>query len=296
MRRSTVLTALAVTATSLVLAAPADAMPADGPTGHDRAAKLTCYAGVAGVDSNRRVVYYSLKNGKVTDITRSKGKLGFPVDAWGFFDADETKGGGRTLTLDAVTPSGTPRQVTITQEKSGRITKLASRALDQDGFEPDLFAEGYGYFAYTLEGSKLFRYSLNKLPSGKIRYGSRTKLAAGYADLTSLQVATIEKVKGVAKEIVYGTTAEGALLQMQVPLKKPGKLKVRRLADTGYAGVTELVWSACDDDYDPFELVAIDPKAGVATWTTIVDPVGKARTTLRGEVTGGKGWDLTASY
>ena len=123
--RRTVLTALAITTSTLALVAPAAAMPIDGPPGAHRA-KLACYAGLVGAEADKHVRYDTLKNGKVTDSVRSKAKLGFPVTAWGYFDSKLTKSGGRVLQLDAIAKNGVPRQVTITQEKSGKITGLRS--------------------------------------------------------------------------------------------------------------------------------------------------------------------------
>ena len=81
-----------------------------------------------------------------------------------------------------------------------------------------------------------------------------------------------------------------------MPLKKPQKEKRRTLLATGYAGVTELSWSICNKDPTYTSLVAIDPVAEVATWTTVKDSVTNPTTTLRGPVTGGNHWDLVAAY
>lgn len=295
MRRSTVLTTLALAASSLVLAAPASAMPVEGHGSADKA-KLTCYAGLVGAEADRHVRYDAIKNGKVTDSFRSKGRLGFPVTAWGYFDATETKSGGRILRLDAIAKNGVPRQVTITQEKSGRITGLRATAFGQSGFKPDLFSEGYGFYAYTIDKGVLKQWSLTRLRSGKLKYTNPVKIGAGYDEVTSLQVTNTFKVKGVLKEVAFATTADGALIELQIPQKKPQKTKVRTLADTGYAGTTELVWSICNNDLEHIWLAAIDPSADLATWTTIKDVVGKPEATLQGEITGGKGWDLTATF
>ena len=56
------------------------------------------------------------------------------------------------------------------------------------------------------------------------------------------------------------------------------------------------LWSICNDDRKHIYLVAVDPVADLATWTTIKNVVGKPKATLQGSIKGGKGWDLTAAY
>jgi hypothetical protein len=302
MRRSLALAALALTASGLAVSAPASAMPAHGPhaaakaSSAAKAAKPTCYAGIVGAESNGHIRYDSVKNGKVTDSVRSKVKLGFPVTAWGYYDSTETKAGGRVLRLDATTESGTPRQVSITQAKTGKITSLSSTAFQQKNFTPDLFTEGYGYYAYTVDNGVLKQWTTTRLRSGKLKYASPVKIGSGYDTLTSLMVSNIFRIKGVLKEVAFATTADGGLLELQIPQKKPQKTKVKTLATTGYAGVTELVWSICNDDLTYIWLGAVDPVADVATWTTIKDVTGKPKSTLQGEISGGGSWDLTATY
>jgi hypothetical protein len=296
MRRTTLLSSLALAATTLALAGPATAMPDHGEHGPAAKAGLTCYAGVVGAESDKHVRYDSIKNGKVTGSVRSKARLGFPVTAWGFFDLTSTKSGGAVLRLDAVAKNGVPRQVSITQDKKGKIIALGSTAFDQKSFEPDLFTEGDGYYAYTIDNGVLKQWVTTRLRNGKLKYTHPVKIGNGYDAVTALQATYIYKDKGVVKEIAYATTSEGALLQLDIPQKKPQKTKTKVLADTGYAGVTELVSSFCNEDREHIWLAAIDPAADTATWTTVKDVLGKPTATLQGEITGSKGWDLTAAF
>jgi hypothetical protein len=288
--------ALALAASTLLVAGPVTAMSAHSDHGRAAKAKLTCFAGVVGADPKGRVRYDTIKNGKVTDSVRSKAKLGFPVTAWGYFDVTGTKSGGSVLRLDAVAKNGVPRQISITQDKKGKITALGSTAFDQKSFKPDLFAEGDGFYAYTIDNGVLKQWVTTRLRNGKLKYTKPVKIDNGYDAVTSLQMTYIYKDKGVDKEVAYATTSDGALLQLEIPQKKPQKTKSKVLADTGYAGVTELVSSFCNEDFTYIWLAAIDPVADVATWTTIKDVVGKPKATLQGEITGGKGWDLTATF
>jgi hypothetical protein len=295
MRRVAGLTTLALAVSTLALAAPASAMPEPDAPGTTDRARLVCITGVVGVDAKRRVRYDTVRNGKVVDATRSNDRLGFRVTGWGLYESVSSDQ-ARQLVLNSVTTRGIPQQVRITLSRKGRITNLGSRKIRNRSFEPKLFADGYGYYAYVVERGKLLRYSLFRYPDGHFEYGGKLKIDAGFGDLTSLQVTTYTQIKGVTKEVLYATTEAGELLQLQVPVKKPGRLKVRTLATTGYAGVTEMSWTLCNGDRDHIGLVAIDPAAGTATWTTVKDPYGRPRTTFRGEITGGADWNLSAVY
>jgi len=292
MRRSAVLTTLALAASALVLAQPASAMrPLDAQPSRERAAKLSCPTAVFGVDSTGRLTYDEVENDKVVTSTRSKVKLGFDVTAWGFYDSSK-----RTIQFDTVTESGTPRRVSATLSRRGKIALAGSTKYSQGNFEPRLFADNVGYYAYTVDNrGRLARWILTRYPDGRIKFAQKVVLGTGYDNLTSLQSSAIYRIKGSLREVLYGTTVEGALVQIVVPVMKPLSYKERTLVDTGYAGVTEISWSYCNDKGDHHSLIAVDGVAGTATWTTIRDALGTPKAALRGAVTGGKGWDLVAA-
>lgn len=295
MRRSAVLTTLALAASTVVLAQPAHAMKPLEQSRTAAKAKVECVTGVVGVDSERHVRYDTVRNNKITNLSRSKAKLGFDVTAWGFFDS-ETTGKKRVLRLDAVTTKG-PRRIAIsfTGDKD-KITDLASTKYEPKDFKPDVFADGAGYFGYTVEENKLVRWSLTRGSSGSVYWARESEIGTGYGSLTALTSTAFYTIKGVVKEVLYGVFADGSLAQIQVPFKKPQKTKVKYIASTGYAGVTEMSMSICNDKSDYHSIVAIDPVAGTATWTTVQDITGKAKATLRGEITGGADWNLSAVY
>ena len=80
-----------------------------------------------------------------------------------------------------------------------------------------------------------------------------------------------------------------------MPIKKPQQEKRRTLLASGYAGVTELSLGYCDGKDDHLAVVAIDPVAGTATWTTVEDAAASPVATFRGGITGGKTWAFTAA-
>lgn len=290
MRRSAVLTALALAASTLALAPPALAMTPFDQFSERGKAKLDCTTAVVSADAQGRVRYDLVQNDKVKDSTSSKGRLGFDVDAWGLY---ESVNGAKvdTLSLNAITGKSV-RRVTLTFRGQRKIGLSSKKYAPQGDFRPRLFADASGFYAYivTKKGG-LERWSLTRYANGAIRYANRIVIdARGYDDLTSLQATTFFRLNGADKEVLYGTTADGALIQITVPVGKPRKEKVRTILDSGYAGVTELSWSICNDDLDHASLIAIDPETGAATWTTIKNSNKDPKASLHGEVRGGEGW------
>lgn len=292
---------LSATLLALALNAPVPAahasVPADPGVDHpaqrsERAAPV-CLAGLSGLTPQRRMHFYDLKNGKVKKVTRSRNKLAYRVTAWGFFDSTPTKT-GRVLRLNAVAKNGVPRQVSATFK--GRSLRLSSRSYATRGFSPDLYADSLGFHAYTVQGDKLFRWSLIRLPDGRTTYGQKVDLGGGFRELTSLQATSIFTVRKTKKEILYGTTESGALVQLMIPLKKPTQGTIRTLATSGYEGVTELAWSICDDDLTHHYLAAVSPADQSATWTTITTATTAPEATLRGAITGGDDFDLVSGF
>jgi hypothetical protein len=292
MRRTTTLPALvAAVLMSLGAASPADAMPAPRLTAK---AEPTCQTAVVGVDADKHVRVYTVRNNDVTNSKRSGKALPSRVTAWGFYDSADTKL-GYLERLNAVTANGTPRRVTLGFKDGSDNISISSTKYDQDGFEPRLFADGHGYFAYTVNGAgKLQRWVLTRYRNGDIRFAQKVRIGGGYGDLKALQASGTFKHNGSYREYLYATTAAGALQQIAVPLKKPTREKRRTLLSSGYAGFTELSWSYCNGDATHVSLIAVDPTAETATWTTVKNSVKRPVAKLRGEITGGDRWDLSA--
>ena len=263
-------------------------------SGEPRRAKLTCVTGVIAVDSTGHVRVDSVRNDRVTESQRSTAALPASVTGWGLYDT-QTTNGGQILRLDAVTADGTPRRVTL-DLTDGKVGVESSR-YDQSGFAPRLFADGYGFHAYTVnDAGKLQRWSLTRFGNGDLRFADKVTVGSGYADLTSLQASTFFTHKGVEREYLYATTTGGALQQIAVPVSKPRKEKVRTLKPSGYEGVSELSWSTCNGKDHYASLIAINPSANTATWTTVQSSFTRPRAKLRGAVSGAADWNLSAVY
>lgn len=287
--------ALALAASTLVVGPTASAVPPlDDVTSSERAGKPKCATGLVVATSDRRVRYDSVDRDKVVNSVSGKGKLGFKVKAWGFYDDVDTKQ-GRDLQLNAITSKG-DRRVTLAIAGDKQMGLSSTAYSKASGFKPVLFADGYTFYAYIVtKTGQLQRWALTRYAGGKIRFASKVVLAKGL-DLTSLQSTTLFELKGRDSEVLYGTTSDGALLQFTVPLNKPTAMKTRTILDSGLPGVTELSWSICDDKLDYSSLIAVDPDAGVARWVTVKDSNSKPKGVIQGPVKGADFKDITALF
>jgi hypothetical protein len=295
MRRSTLLTTLALATSALVLASPSSAVPPlDDVRSTDRAGQPKCTTGLVIATDDGRVRYDIVDRNKVTASRPSQGKFGFKVKAWGFYDDIDGKKTD-VFQLNAITSKG-DRKVSLSFTGNKKIGLSSTPYSKASGFKPVLFADGYTFYAYIVtKTGQLQRWTLTRYPGGKVRYASKVVLDKGL-DLTSLQTTTVFKLKGAYKEVLYGTTADGALLQFTVPLKKPAGMKTRTIVDSGLEGVQELAWSSCNDDLAYTSLIAVDPDAGVAQWVTVKDSNTKPKGVLQGRVKGGDFEGITALF
>ena len=292
MRRTTCTAALVLIA-SVLLAAPAEAMH---ETGSGAAARggLTCPIGVVGFDSGHHIRSDLFTNGTL-EVSRTVSEaLPFDVTAFGYFSESGTDK-RNTLQLNVISTDGVPRSVVLKRTPTAvKVDKV--KKYQQGSFAPRLFADGGTFYAYTVNGSTMKRWTLTRFRNGDVRYAQPTKVAGGMGDLTALQAGSFAKVHGVESELLYAATASVQLLQFVVPIAHPNRARVHKLAPTGYAGVTELAWSYCNDKRDYHALIAIDPVANRATWTTVKRAFTKPKSKLRGDVTGVSDWHLTAGF
>jgi hypothetical protein len=296
MRCRAVLTVIVVTASLSAVRAPASAVPPiDDSRPADRAGEPNCSTGLVIATDDGRVRYDLVEKDKVTSSRPSKRKLGFTVSAWGFYDDIDGKKTD-VFQLNAITSKG-ERKVSLSFTGKKKIGLSSTRYAKARGFKPVLFADGYTYYAYIVTSSgQLQRWTLTRFRDGKVRFADKVALADGMSELTSLQTTAVFKLKGSAKEVLYGTTVGGALVQLTIPIKRPQRMKTRTLLSSGLEGVTELSWSTCGNSLDHTSLIAVDPEAGTARWVTIKHSNTRPKVTVRGEVRGGDFRGVTALF
>ena len=290
MRRLASTTALVLTASAL-LAAPADAMRADGAQAAARG-KLSCPIGVVGFDSGHHVRSDTFTNGQLRQSRNQQQDTPLRRHRLGLHSSGTEK--RNTLRLNVIAADGVPRSLVLKRtQRSLKVGKV--RKYQQRSFKPRLYADGGTFYAYTVDGSTMKRWALTRFRDGDVRFARPTKVGR-FGGLTSLQAASFTKVHGVESELLYATTSRGQLLQIVVPFDHPNRARVHKLAKTGYEGVTEMAWSMCNGQRDYHTLIAIDPVGNRATWTTIKHAFTRPKAKLRGDVTGVTDWNLSAGF
>ncbi len=103
---------------------------------------------------------------------------------------------------------GVPRQLSVTYPTNSDEINLGTKAYDNSGFSPRLYADGYSFYAYTVNNSgALQRYTLTKNNRGVIRFAHRVTIGNGYGSLTSLQAGSLFGKGRKEKEYLYATTS-----------------------------------------------------------------------------------------
>lgn len=297
MRRLLPALVLALTGSSLLVAPGASAMPTPLEPGAAAQAKVRCSTGLTAVDTEGRVRSQLFLNLRLREDLKRSGRLRGGVRAFGFFSST-SRGERNQLQLTAVTASGRPQLVTLDRTKS-TVRVSGVRKFAQRGFTPRIFTDGYSFYAYTVDGDALKRWTLQRDRQGRIRYADPTRLGSGFGDVTAMTPAGIGTPGGVRTEALYATRADGSLTQIRVPLEgRRPKARTVEVATTGYAGVTGLAWSICSKPKGGHSLIAVVPGENRASLTAIARVGSKApRATLVGDLQGVDDWNtLVATY
>ena len=294
--RITVALVTTATASALLVASQGavEAIPTDRHEPPAARAGLRCQTGVVGFDSEHHLRYDQFTNGRLVKSDRTATPLPVEVTAWGHFSNHGSRKRSR-LALNAITTDGVPRRIKLTLTQSSVRARVV-RKYQQRSFTPELFADSYTYFAYTVRGRTLKRWALTRYRDGDVRFASPVVVGRLPEELTSLQATLSATVHRRASEILYGTTSSGELYQIVVPFREPRRARLHRLAASGYEGVTELSWTLCNRQGTVHSLIAIDPVGNRATWTTIRRALTRPKSNLRGDVVGVSDWALSAVY
>jgi hypothetical protein len=234
----------------VALAAPAEAMHETGSgagSGSTARGGLNCPIGVVGFDSGHHIRSDTFTNGTLDQSRTTSEVLPFDATAFGYFSSAGTEK-RNTLQLNVISKDGVPRSVLL-KRTPGSVKVGKVKEYQQSSFTPRLFADGGTFYAYTVNGATMRRWVLTRFRNGDVRYAQPTKIAGAMSDLTALQAGSFVKEHGVESELLYAVAGD-QLLQIVVPIAHPKRARVHKLAPSGYAGVTELSWSYCNDKRD----------------------------------------------
>lgn len=278
-----------------LLATPAQARVASpAPSASVEArAELVCKTSVTGVDSENRLVYYTVRNDLVIE-RRSSRPLGFRPANLGYLGTDYTSTGSTTR-MTATTADGVPRELSVVERDDSRTLQFSATTFGQKNYRPRLFTDAYSYFGYTINHvGVLQRWTLVRLRTGQLSYRYPVTVATNLKNTVAITPASLKSQPSA--DILYTTTKLGALRLLTVPHERPEDRSFRTLSARGYAGVTELSGSYCNGK-DRGVVIGIDPTAGTATWTVVTDvsSPARARSDLKGAIRRQVDWNLHAT-
>jgi len=270
------------------LVATAGAPAANGAT-------LSCPTLVGSVNAENRILYRYLENEVVTKEKTSKvlsGTITSLLSAYG----EEVSGGYRVVQT-AYAYGTRPRLLRITNlDASDTLSVTALKSTYTHNFNVKLLANSGSYYVYGVSPAtgNLTQWTRYQDAPGKYSYGSPKVIAKNMGGLKTLTYAWTFKVDGAYRDFLIATTKTGALKQIQVPWLKPAYEKQVTLATTGFADVTGVSPSFCNDNPRYLSLVTINGTQ--ARWWTLGSQTAPTPAGLvdRGLIPGEHDWNLHA--
>ncbi len=286
-KRLTALLGAAALATSALVAT------AGAPTAN--AATLSCSTLVQAVTAENRILYRYVDNDVVTKDKTSK-VLSGTIDALLSGYGEDVSGGYRTV--NTVYAYGTrPRLLRITNlDSSNTLSVTGLKTTYTNNFNAKLVANSGSYYVYGVSPTtgNLVQWTRYQDQPGTLTYGSPKVVATNMTGLKTLTYAWTFKVDGAYRDFLIATTKSGALKQFQIPLLKPAYEKQVTLATTGFADVTGVSTSWCNENPRYLTFLAINGTQ--ARWWTLGSQTAPSPAGLvdRGLITGDHDWNLHA--
>ncbi len=270
---------------STVLSAVGASLALTGTTPATATTTLVCRTEVVGLTATARLRSIYVVNGRVKRTLATANPL--PFDSTGLAFKSYTSTGNGILGVLALHPSGTPRVIGVKYPASGPTLTTTLRPWEHSGFAPELFT-GLGNLYYAVD-------DFGKLTKLTDATAQPKPMGGNFIEFATLQYAMTYRQDGYTWDVLYGTTHTGALKRVDVPVSRFSTIpSFTTLRSSGYDGVTELAVGRCNNDPFHHVVIAINPAAKSASWTTVVsNPQATPRsTTRRGPIQVGYNWAL----
>lgn len=277
--------ALGMVGAGLVTAAPA------------QAATPSCWTAVSGVNTSGRVVERTLHGTIMTEQKVATAALGIPAESIVVVSGQKVSGGW-VHKYQVFSPGKRPAQVDVTDldASSTLTTKVTGYFLGVVGARHLTYSGRYYTYGVDANGN-LKRWTKYLDPSGKLWLGSPKLVARGMGGLRTLSWQWTRKTSSGWADVLYGTTARGALKQFQIRWNAPTKPRIATVRKTGFASVTGLSLSGCGSNPSYASLVMIDRTHNRARWFTLRNSFTPKSSNLvnRGLTGRGADWRLHAT-
>jgi len=258
-------------------------------------AVLSCDTLVSSVNAENRILYRYVENDTVVKEKTSKvisGSMDALLGSYG----GEIEGGYQVVNI-AYRYGTKPRYLRITNlDDSPTLGVTALSSTYTHVFNANLVANSGSYYVYGVSPStgNLVRWTRVLDQPGKYMYVNPTVVARYMSGLKTLTYAWTFKVDGVYRDFLVATTKSGALKQIQVPHVKPAAEKQVTLATSGFADVTGVSPSFCNDNPRHLSLLTVNGTQG--HWYTLPSQTAPTLYPLvdRGLIAGEHDWNLHA--
>jgi hypothetical protein len=282
--------ALGLAATGLMVVPGGAATAATSPV---------CETAIHGVLPSGKLTYRYVKNTKLIDEKKSATALPGKVESlYGNFAPEQIEGG--QIITGVLHSAGAPARFVkfkrLTDSPTLTIMSLSPQFRPTPKARTWAGAGRFWTYAITPNGN-LTRFSRLGDNAGHTWIGNPRVVKTGMAKIKSMSFMFTGIFGGVKKDILYATTGGGALLQIQIPWNTPGKPKITTLKSTGFAAVTSLSLSVCDQAGRYASIIAVERGNNRARWWTLAGQFSPkpANLTRRPLVAPGAEWRLRAT-
>lgn len=271
------------------------ALGAVAPT--SQAATSVCRGLVTGVDASNHVIYRSWEGATIGEEKKSADPL--PISPqyllWSGFR--ELGGGAGATSYTAYRYGQAPQVFDVVNKTSAPTLSVKYVRKYSRPFSGRLVTLGGSYYVYAVDGNgTLHQWTRYVDDAGRVWIGSPKTVAKYLGGLKTLSYSWTFKIDGVYKDVLYGTTANGKLLQFQIPLEKPSNEKITRLASGGFGAYDWVSPAGCNKSPHYLALVAIDKETNQARLYSLPSQTVPKVSNLanRGLVGDGADWNLRA--
>lgn len=255
-----------------------------------------CTGIVSGLDASNRVVHRAWKNATITAEKKSTRPLSVSPHALVWSGGRALDGGGFVSRYTAFINDTAPVVYDVANKTTSSTLSVTYVKKLSRWLKGRLVVTGGSYYLYAVDDAKLFQWTRFVDDAGRIWLGNAKVVAQDMRGLKTLAYGWTFKIDGVYKDVIYGTTGSGKLLQFQIPQLKPTYEKLTKLADSGFGAYDQVSTSFCNNSPHYLALVAIDKETNEARRYSLSSQTTPKTYNLvdRGLVGVGADWDLHA--
>jgi|GEM_PF-4754291 len=261
---------------------------------------LSCHDLVTGFDADGHVVLRFITNGDMAREVVTERSFGFDVLDATMEGVSEGTEGGIDMNIGTISRDGRPRWVYVDvygEPIRGHTSFAQAKPFARRTPQQRLLTEAASYFVYMVDTrGRLNRWTTFETETGPYYYGKPMLIRRGMKGLRSLEWNGTMKVQGRRTDLVWATTRAGALIQIQIPVRKPEKNRVLFVKRRGFADVSGLSAGVCNNDKDIASLVTVERSNDRAKWFTLRRQTAPRSSPLvaQGRVARTSSWELRA--